>query len=317
MLATCVAAGIDVSKARLDVFVLPQRVGWAVPNKTEEMSVLVARLKQLGVMRVVLEATGGLEYPAARALCDAGLAVLRVQPGRVRAFRSFLGKLAKTDPLDAELIARFALAMPDDARQSVPSARSEAIRSLSARRRQLVDLLVQEKTRLRMTRDNVVLESLKLVIASLKRERVRIEAALSKAIAADEALSHRAHLLQSIPGIGVVVATVLLTDLPELGSLNRHQAASLSGLAPHPQRSGTTRNADHIRGGRACVRTALYMAAVAAIRCNPPFKAFYKRLIETGKPRKTAIIAVARKLVVLANAIVRADAPWTPTPELD
>ncbi|HEY4113339.1 MAG TPA: IS110 family transposase [Rhizomicrobium sp.] len=310
-------AGIDVSKARLDVFVLPQRISSTFDNRGEGIAALIGQLQQHNVMRVVLEATGGLEFPAARALCDAGLSVTRVQPGRVRGFRKFVGKHAKTDTIDAELIARFAMAMPqDDPRQSVPSEQAEAIRCLSARRRQLVDLLVQEKTRLRMTRDCFVLDSLRTVIAALKAERDRVEAALANAIAADERAARRAELLRSIPGIGPVVASVLITDLPELGTLNRHQVASLAGLAPHPQRSGTSQRGDHIGGGRACVRTALYMAAVASLRCNPSFKAFYKRLIAEGKPNKLAVVAVARKLVVLANAIVKSQQPWNPATSL-
>ena len=317
-MTTLCVAGIDVSKARLDVFVLPQRISGTFNNGCEGIAALTGHLKQHNVVRVVLEATGGLEFPAARALCDAGLSVTRVQPGRVRGFRRFVGKRAKTDTIDAELIARFALAMPqDDPRQSVPSERAEAIRSLSARRRQLVDLLVQEKTRLRMTRDSFVLDSLKAVIAALNAERDRVEAALSKAIAADEGLAEKADLLRSIPGVGPVVASVLITDLPELGTLNRHQAASLAGVAPHPQRSGTSQRGDHIGGGRACVRTALYMAAVAAIRCNPSFRVFYKRLTNDGKPNKLAIIAVARKLIVLANAIVKSGHPWNPAAAFD
>jgi transposase len=312
----CVA-GIDVSKARLDVFVLPQRVALGFANATTGISALKRQLQRRGVERVVLEATGGLEYPVARALSDAGLVVARVQPGRVRAYRAFLGKRAKTDALDAELIARFAQAMPDDDLRAIPSEQAEAIRSLSARRRQLVDLLVQEKTRLKMTRDPVVLQSLRSVIAGLTAERTRIEAALASAIAADEAIARKCELLRSIPGFGSVVSTVLITDLPELGLLNRHQAASIAGLAPHPQRSGTSSHGDHIGGGRACVRTALYMAAVSAIRCNPTFKAFYKRLVESGKPRKVAIVAVARKLVVLANTILKTGKPWNPAFALD
>jgi len=314
---TMCVAGIDVSKARLDVFVLPDRISLEFDNVPEGIDALVSRLKRQKVERVVVEATGGLEYPAARALSDGGIAVSRVRPGRVRGFRSFLGKFAKTDALDAELIARFALAMPDDVDRAIPSQRSEAIRSLSARRRQLVDLLVQEKTRLKMTRDSFVLESLRITIALLQRERKRVEAALAEAIDADQASRHRAELLRSIPGIGAIVASVLLTDLPELGTLNRHQAASIAGLAPHPQQSGISRSNDHIKGGRACVRTALYMAAVSAIRCNPSFRAFYQRLVQEGKPRKVAIVAVARKLVVLANAIAKSKKPWSPAITLD
>jgi len=316
-MATMCVAGIDVSKARLDVFVLPDRVSLEFDNVPEGIDALVSRLKRQKVERVVVEATGGLEYAAARALSDGGIAVSRVRPGRVRGFRSFLGKFAKADALDAELIARFALAMPDDVDRAIPSRRSEAIRSLSARRRQLVDLLVQEKTRLKMTRDSFVLESLRITIALLQRERKRVEAALAEAIDADQASRHRAELLRSIPGIGAVVASVLLTDLPELGTLNRHQAASIAGLAPHPQQSGISRSNDHIKGGRACVRTALYMAAISAIRCNPSFRAFYQRLVQEGKPRKVAIVAVARKLVVLANAIAKSGKPWNSTIGVD
>lgn len=316
MTALCVA-GIDVSKARLDVFVLPQRVSLAFDNVGRGIEALCRHLQRHGVQRVVLEATGGLEYPAARALSDAGLQVARVQPGRVRGYRRFLGRRAKTDALDAELMARFALAMPEEDIRPIPSQQAEAIRSLSARRRQLVELLVQEKTRFKMTRDRVVLQSLKAVIASLNAERVHIETALAAAIAQDQDICRKSGLLRSIPGIGAIVASVLITDLPELGTLNRHQAASIAGLAPHPQRSGTSMHGDHIGGGRACVRTALYMAAVSAIRCNPTFKAFYRRLLDAGKPRKVAIVAVARKLIVLANTIVKTGVPWQPATNLD
>jgi len=286
-------------------------------NDARGIAGLRRKLQHLKVERVALEASGGPEYPVARALSDAGLEVARVQPGRVRGFRTFLGRRAKTDALDAELIARFALAMPDEDIHEVPSERAEAIRSLAARRRQVVDLAAQEKTRLRMTRDRVVLQSLKRTIAGLNAERLRIEAALEEAFEADEKTKRKYDLLRSVPGIGNAVATTLLTDLPELGTLNRHQAASLAGLAPHPDQSGSSKASAHIHGGRACVRTALYMAAVNAIRCNPPFRAFYKRLIDSGKPRKLALVAVARKLVTLANAILRSDQPWSPNHQLD
>jgi transposase len=316
MTELCVA-GIDVSKARLDVFLLPQRTRLDFSNAPRGIGALGRQLARHGVERVVLEATGGLEYPVARALCDAGLSVARVQPGRVKAYRSFLGRRAKTDALDAELMARFALAMSEDDIHPLPSAQQDAIRSLAARRRQLVDLLVQEKNRLKAARDPLVLDSLKSVIAGLGTERKRIETALEDAIARDAQCRQRSALLRSIPGIGPVVATVLITDLPELGQLNRHQAASLAGLAPHPQHSGTALRQSHIGGGRACVRTALYMAALSASRSNPSFKAFYRQLVASGKPHKLAMTAVARKLVVLANAIVKQNAPWKPITAID
>lgn len=316
MTELCVA-GIDVSKHRLDVFVLPQRLGLSAANNPSGIVELDGRLEALGVTRVVLEASGGLEYPVARSLADAGFHVARVQPGRVRGFRTFLGRRAKTDALDAELIARFALAMSGEDIRNIPSARAEAIRSLAARRRQVVDLLVQEKTRLKMTRDAFLIESLRRTIDFLSTERRQIEAALTRALEDDAETSRKYVLLCSVPGIGKTVATTLLTDMPELGTLNRHQVASLAGLAPHPEQSGMSRAAAHIRGGRSCVRTALYMAAITAIRCNPAFKTFYRRLVETGKPRKIAIVAVARKLAVLANAILRTNEPWNPTIALD
>jgi len=306
-----------VSKARLDVLVLPQRVGLVAVNAAADIAVLTRRLKRLKVSRVVMEASGGLEYPVARALADAGLQVARVQPGRVRGFRTFLGRRAKTDALDAELIARFALAMPSDDIRALPSRQAEAIRSLAARRRQIVGLATQEKTRLRMTRDAFLIDSLRSTISYLDKERKRIEAALKEALEADGQTKRKYALLCSVPGIGNAVATTLLTDLPELGTLNRHQTASLAGLAPHPEQSGTSKASAHIRGGRACVRTALYMAAISAIRCNPPFKAFYRRLRDSGKPPKLAIVAVARKLVILANSILRSNQPWNAGHELD
>jgi len=311
MTTQCVA-GIDVSKARLDVYVLPQRQALDFANDDEGIEALTLELRSLGVERVVLEATGGLEYRAARALADADLSVERVQPGRIRAFRTVLGKRAKSDPLDAKLMASFAQAMPEEQERSVPSLQAEAIRSLSARRRQLVDLLVQEKTRLKMTRDIVVLESLKITIAQLKSELARIERLLESAFEKDLVLARKNMLLRTIPGVGPVVATTLLTDLPELGTLNRHQAASLAGFAPHPERSGSARPGDHISGGRACVRTAVYMGAVCATRCNPRLKAVYKHLVAEGKPHKVAVTAVARRMIVMANTMLKTDTPWNP-----
>lgn len=310
-------AGVDVSKARLDAFILPQRRAASAGNDEAGFAALGARFKAAGVVRVVLEASGGLEYPAARALTDQGFAVCRVQPKRVKGYRAFLGRQAKTDALDAELIARFAQAMNPDEAPNIPDAAAERLRRLAARRRQIVELTTQEKTRLKGARDPFLLDSLRRTIAFLAAERKSVEAEIAMALDAKPDAKRNAALLRSIPGFGAVTVTTLLTDLPELGHANRREIASLAGLAPHPEQSGQSKGQNHIRGGRACVRTALYMAAVSAIRCHPDLKDFYKRQTASGKPRKVAIVAVARKLVTLANAVLRTQKPWTHGKALD
>jgi transposase len=304
-------AGIDVSKAVLDVGLMPSGEHWREPNRTAGIVRVVERLLAAKVGRVALEATGGLEYPVARALADAGLEVIRVNPDRIHGFRKSLGQRAKTDKLDAALIARFAAVM-DEPSRPLPSLAAQAIKDLAARRRQLVEMIAMEKNRLKAIADPAILDSVRLVIQALSAERARIEKALARAIAQDPAAQRRFEILTSVPGIGPVAATTLITEMPELGALDRRAAASLAGLAPHPDESGTTRKHARLRGGRPCVRTALYMGALTTRRLNPDAKAFYDRLLVNGKTRKQAALAVARKLVTLANQLLRENRRWTP-----
>ena len=244
-----------------------------------------------------------------RGLADAGFEVGVVDPKRIRALRFAEGKRAKTDRLDAGLIARFALMMEDAARP-VPSAKAFEIRALSTRRRQLVEMAAAEKVRLKQALDTAVAQSCRDMIAMLAAERTRVEALLAAELAMVDGGQAQDELLQSIPGIGPATAMVLRADLPELGRLDRKAIASLAGLAPHPNQSGTRTGQAHIGGGRPCVRAALYMAALSAVRTDKGFKHEYQALRNAGKPAKVALIAVARKIVVAANAILKSGSPW-------
>lgn len=313
--ATCPAgavAGLDVSKRSLDVVVLPSGRHSRLPNSPEAHSTLVAHLRKAGVGRVVLEATGGLEYPPAAALAAAGFSVQRVNPERIWAWRRMLGQRAKTDRLDATLIARFAAVMPVPERP-LPGPAAQAIRGLAARRRQLTEMIAVEKTRLKGAWDTALAASLRRTIALLEGERRDIEAALEAAIAADAESARRQRLLLSLPGVGPRIAATLVAEMPELGQLDRHATASLAGLAPHPQQSGTSRGRDSLRGGRPCVRVAFYMTALTASRHDPLVRARYLALLERGKPKKLALIAIARWLATTANQLIRNNSPWNPS----
>jgi transposase len=310
-LMSCVV-GIDVSKLTLDVFVLPAQSHFVVGNDPAGIAQLLEKMAEHAPDAIVLEATGKLEFAAARALADAGFTVHRLNPARVHAFRKSLGKLAKTDKLDAALLARFALVMDLEDRP-LPTAAAQAIRDLGARRRQLVDLLGMERNRLKQADAPLITESIRTVMTLLKTQLQAIEKSLLQAIADDPLAKRRYEVLTSIPGIGPAVAATLVIDMPELGQLNRRQVASLAGLAPQDQQSGTTLDHAPIRGGRPCVRRAVYMAAlVACHKGNPDAKAFYRKLIENNKNKKLAVLAVARKLITLANQLVREDREWTP-----
>ncbi|MDQ0467005.1 transposase [Caulobacter ginsengisoli] len=259
--------------------------------------------------RVVLESIGSYGARLVRGLADAGFEVGVVDPKRIKALRTAEGRRAKTDALDAQLIARFALLM-SDATRPVPSAKAFEIRALSTRRRQVVEMAAMEKTRLKQTLDEPVADSCRLIIAHLAQERARLEAQLHALLAAEPDGQARSRLLQTIPGVGPAISMTLLADMPELGSLDRKAAANLAGLAPHPNQSGTRNSAAHISGGRPCVRVALYMAAVSAVRTDKGFKQEYLALRSAGKPAKVALVAIARRIVIAANSILKHQQPW-------
>ena len=298
------AAGIDAGSRFLDVAFAPAGGHFRVANEPEGIAKLVARLIERGVVRVVLEAIGPPAQRLVLALCAAGLEVGVVNPKRIRAFREAEGRHAKTDRLDAGLMARFALVMSDAVRP-LPDAEALALKALAARRRQLVELVAIEKTRLKQALEPLIAESHRRAIAILGEERDLIEAELARRIAADPQRRRTFEILTSIPGIGERVAGLLVTDLPELGQRDRKTIASLVGLAPHVSQSGQMPPRAAISGGRPCVRAGLYMAALVAARHHPTLRDAYKDLRNQGKPAKAALIAIARKLLIQANALVR------------
>jgi len=306
-----IAAGVDVGRDWLDVAFAPGGRSFRAPNGAEGVRFIVERLRRQGVSRVVLESIGCYATRLVRGLVEAELPVWVVDPRRIKALRLVEGSRAKTDRLDAKLIARFALLM-SEATRPIPGADALELRALSARRRQLVEMIAMEKTRLKQTVDQGIIDGLKSVIGFLSTERARIEAAIATRTRTSEEGRRKEEILLSIPGIGPAVAATLMADLPELGTLDNKAIASLAGLAPHVQQSGTAPARAHIGGGRPCVRTALYMAALGSIRAKVGYRHDYRAMRQAAKPAKVAIIAIARKLVVAANALIKNDRTWTP-----
>jgi transposase len=300
------AAGVDAGKRYLDFGIEPSRKHFRVANAAAGIEDAITRLRGAGVRKVVLEAIGPFAHAAVKRLVAEGFEVGLINPRRIKAFREAEGKRAKTDRLDARLIARFAVQMTD-ALRPVPSESQQALKALATRRRQLVEMIAMEKTRLKQVAESWLCESHRAAIAALTVERKRIEADIENRLAADPAATRKMTILISLPGFGPAITNTLITDLPELGTLDRRAIASLAGLAPHPSQSGTSPGRNQIGGGRPCVRTALYMAGLVASRCDPRFRADYKAMRADGKPAKVAIIAVARKLLVLANSLVKRD----------
>lgn len=308
-MAELVAAGIDVGQRFLDLGLAPSGQTTRYRNEPGDIARLVERLAQGSVARVVLEAIGSYAQPLVIALVEAGLSVGVVNPRRIKAFREAEGGRAKTDRLDARLIARFARAMPEAIRP-LPDATARALKELSTRRQQLVMMRAVEKTRLKQAREPRVIESHRACIASLDAACAAIEADLDARIRADAARLEAQRLLVTIPGIGPRVAGVLICDLPELGQRDRKSIASLAGLAPHISQSGNAPPRAMIGGGRPCVRAALYMSALVAVRHDPHFKASYRALRDQGKPAKLALIAVARRILITANAVLKTKTPY-------
>jgi transposase len=303
-----VYVGIDVSKDRLDGAVRPTGARWQVANDEVGIATLLDRVAAVTPALVVLEASGGYERPVAAALVAAGCAVAVVNPRHVRDFAKASGTLAKTDALDAQVLAHFAEAMRPRV-QPAPDELVRALRELLARRRQVVGMLVAEKNR-RPGAATPVRAHLEAHIAFLEAELSTLDQEVEQAIRRSLAWRATHALLRSTPGVGPVVATTLLAELPELGTLDRKRVAALVGVAPFNRDSGTRRGRRAVWGGRAPVRAVLYMATVVAVRHNPVIKAFYERLLTAGKAKKVALTACMRKLLTMLNAMLKHRTPW-------
>lgn len=306
-----VYVGIDVSKDRLDVHVVPGGETLRVDNDASGLDGLKARLALLKPERVVLEATGGLELLAVAELAGAGLPVVVINPAQVRSFANAMGKRAKTDPIDAAVIAAFAAAMRPDVRP-LPDAQTRLLADLVARRRQIIAMIVAEENRARMATGRELKKSIQRLLAALRRELDSVNGDLDGHIRTSPIWLVKQQLLTSMPGVGPTVARTLLAELPELGSLDRRQIAALAGLAPFTRQSGQWRGKSFIGGGRSGVRTTLFMAGLVAIRHNPTLKAFRDRLVAAGKPKIVALVATMRKLLTILNAMIRDQKPWKP-----
>ncbi len=300
--------GIDVSKLTLDFDCLPVSESQPFGNDAVGIAALVALLQNSGVERIVVEATGGFEVAVVSALAVVGLPVVVVNPKQVRNFAKAMGHFAKTDKLDAKVLALFGQRMTPPLR-TLPDAAQRALADVLNRRLQLVTMRAQEKGRLASV-PAVAKKDVEQHIAWLDKRIARLEIDLGKRLKSSELWCHKATLLDSVPGVGQVTTFSLLADLPELGTLNRQKISALVGLAPFPDDSGKRQGKRYIRGGRAEVRCVLYMATVSAIMHNPPIKAMYERLKTAGKPSKLAITACMRKLLTILNAMLKNNQTW-------
>ena len=303
-----VFVGIDVAKEHLDVALRPTADRWGAANDEPGIARVVARLQAVRPALVVLEATRGLELPVTGALAAAGLPVVVVNPRQVRDFAKATGRLAKTDALDAAILAQFAEAVRP-ALRPLPDTATHALQALLARRRQLLEMRTAEQNRL-ASAPPPVRTRIRAHLTWLDRELAHTDEDLARAIRESPLWRAKDDLLQSTPGVGPVLARTLLASLPELGTLNRKQIAALVGVAPLNRDSGTLRGRRSVWGGRAHVRTALYMSALAATRSNPVIRAFYQRLCAAGKAKKVALTACMHKLLTILNAMVKTRTPW-------
>jgi transposase len=300
--------GIDVAKEHLDIAVRPNGKSWTIQNNEQSTMELAQQLKELQPEVVVMEATGGLEVSVASVLAIAGLPVTVINPRQVRNFAKSTGKLAKTDTLDAQVLAHFAEAIRPEPR-FLSDEQARQLQALVGRRRQVTEMLVAEKNRAHMSHQTVQ-KRLKEHIAWLEKELEDLDKDLRQSIQESPVWREKDQLLQSVPGIGPITSSVLLASLPELGSLDRKKIAALVGVAPFNRDSGNMRGKRSVWGGRAHVRSMLYMATLTATRHNPVIKDFYTRLIQAGKAAKVAITACMRKLLTILNAIIRHTQPW-------
>jgi transposase len=305
-----VFVGVDVSKGHLDVHVRPADEARRFNNDEGGIRALVSWLVGRSPERIVMEATGGLETDLIIELVAAKLPAVVVNPRQVRDFAKAVGKLAKTDGIDAAVLARFAEAIKPEVR-ALPDAKARELEALVTRRRQLIDMRTAEQNRLGAAREELVRKSIREHITWLNQQLKDNDKLLNKGIQESPAWREKEDLLRTVPGVGPVVARTMMVYMPELGTIDRRKISTLAGLAPLNCDSGTLKGRRVIYGGRANVRAMLYMAAVSASRFNPVIKAFYDRLLVAGKAKKVALAACARKLLVMLNAMVKHKAPWS------
>jgi transposase len=311
MAANPLFVGIDVAKHTLEVALSPQKASqesWTVPNNQEGIHTLVKRLRNWKPTLIVLEATGRLEFPLVATLAAENLPVVVINPRQVRDFAKAMGVLAKTDNIDANVLARFAQTVQPEPRP-IPDDATQNMARLLARRRQIVEMITAEKNRLARTVPTIR-QHIQRHIDWLHNELDQINNDLKQKIQTSPVWRKNDNLLQSVPGVGPITSHTMLISLPELGQLNRQQIAALVGVAPRNRDSGTWRGKRTIWGGRAHVRSALYMATLAAITFNPAISTFYQRLVQEGKAKKVALTACMRKLLTILNAIVKEQTPW-------
>jgi transposase len=301
--------GIDVSKDRLDVHAHPSGQAFAVARNGEGLAELIERLRAFAPALIAIEATGGFETVVAAGLAGAGLPVVVVNPAQVRHYAQALGRRAKTDPIDALVIARFAEATKP-APRALPDETTRLLAELVARRRQIVEMMAAEGQRERRALDKRLKKSIARLRKALEKELAELDAEIDDSIHGSPVWAEKEDLLASVPGVGPVVARTLIAELPELGTLDRRQIAALAGLAPWTRQSGQWKGKSFIGGGRKSVRSALFIAAMVAARHNPVLKAFRDKLVAAGKPKLVALVATARKLLTILNAILRNKTPW-------
>jgi len=303
--------GIDVSKHNLEIALWAEGESWRCGNDSEDVAGLIKRLTELAPALIVVESTGGLERLLLSELCLAHLPVALVNPGRVRDFAKASGLLAKTDKLDARILAHFAEAIRPTV-FAMPSEQEQVLSALMTRRRQLVEMLTAEKNHLSST-VSPARHWVERNLDSLQKQLDELNSEIDELIGQDPAFRAKEQILRSVPGVGPVTAAILLSDLPELGKMDRKKIAALVGVAPFNRDSGRKSRKRRTQGGRSAVRSILYMATVCAVRTNPVIKPFYHRLLERGKEKKVAMVACLRKLLTFLNAMIRDSRAWTPT----
>ncbi|WP_076925934.1 IS110 family transposase [Pseudoalteromonas sp. EB27] len=302
--------GVDTGKTQLDIYIRPLDIYFTVENSDGGIKHAIKTLKKHPITRVTIEATGRLEHPFVMACAQANIPFVVANPVNIKRFAGAIGQKAKTDKLDAQLIAHFGEAI----KPPLSSLKPEQMRLMSdllSRRRQLMDMQTMEKNRSQIM-PKTISSLIKPILTALKNQIEKVDLKLQKLIKECDEYKVKNDIIQSVPGVGNVVAFNLLSDMPELGCVNNKEAASLVGVAPFNRESGAYQGKRMIRGGRPKIRTAMYMAMMSAIQCNPKFKAIYHRLVAAGKPKKVAIIACIRKLIVIINSMARDGIMWDP-----